>query len=349
MKRRGTQFLDRYIRLVLESVSRALVSAGFRSDEDVAHAGLICAGHMPAADTIRHFIETYDVDGASAVSPMEFPNCAFSAASAQVGIRLGLGGVNGTVIAGAASGLAGIEVAIAQIESGAAAVLVNAVQEVNSITSAHHVCDEPRAHRNGSGGNDCSRATEHSGSELLGEAVCTLVLESVEHASARGAHVWARLAAPVIGFLPEASYALEGDANADPASLAAIFRRAIDEAKLDTQQLDFVYMSASGWPWLEVRALHTVIAARTAILSGRRAFGDLVGAEPLVHVALSALSFDRQVLPPALRYDRSKPDHERGCGRATAEPRVLRNALVTTLCRSGVAGAVTLSRGEPGA
>src|SRR5579862_4620072 len=145
---------------------------------------------------------------------------------------------------------------------------------------------------------------------VMGEGAGVVILEDIEAAKARGAHIYAEL----IG------YATTSDAHhiTDPApggaGLARAIRRAIVKAGITPEQVQYVNAHGTSTPpndRNETAALKTVFgdhAYKLAISSTKSMTGHMVGAAGGVEAIFTALALRDGILPPTTNYEYPDPD-----------------------------------------
>jgi 3-oxoacyl-[acyl-carrier-protein] synthase II len=145
---------------------------------------------------------------------------------------------------------------------------------------------------------------------VIGEGAGIVVLEDLELARERGAHVYAE----ILG------YASTSDAHhiTEPApggaGLARALRRALMKANVKPDEVD--YINAHGTSTLyndrdETAAIKSVFGAhayKLAISSTKSMTGHLMGAAGGVEIAVTALALHDGILPPTINYEHPDPD-----------------------------------------
>jgi nodulation protein E len=137
---------------------------------------------------------------------------------------------------------------------------------------------------------------------VLGEGAGALVLEVMEAAQARGAHIYAELAG--FGMSSDAHHitqpSLEGPARA--------MRAAIRDANIEPAHIGYINAHGTGTPLndpVEAKAIRAVFgdaADRVAVSSTKSAHGHALGAAGAIEAVATALSLDQGVLPPTVNF-----------------------------------------------
>ncbi|MCP1638155.1 beta-ketoacyl-[acyl-carrier-protein] synthase family protein [Kerstersia gyiorum] len=137
----------------------------------------------------------------------------------------------------------------------------------------------------------------------LGEGAAMLLIESYEHALARGARPIVEICG--YGVSNDGTHALRP--NHEGQALA--IQRAMDEARLSPADIRYINAHATGTltgDKVETRAICKVFGAQAdelAVSSIKGAIGHLIGAGGAVETAITAMSLQQQVLPPTLKYE----------------------------------------------
>ncbi|CAN5486793.1 beta-ketoacyl-ACP synthase II [soil metagenome] len=144
---------------------------------------------------------------------------------------------------------------------------------------------------------------------VMGEGAASLVIEELEHARRRGAHIYAE----VLG------YSLTNDAfhmtSPLPSGAACIraMQESLADAKLKPDQIDYINSHASSTQLndsTETKSIKQVFGAQAAKIpvSGTKPYtGHPLGATGAIEAALSALAIDRGWIPPNLNWENPDP------------------------------------------
>lgn len=141
----------------------------------------------------------------------------------------------------------------------------------------------------------------------LGEGAAMLLLETYEHAMARGATPIAEVCG--YGVSNDGTHPL----RPNPSGQALAISRALAEAGLVPADVGYINAHATGTltgDRVETAAIRQVFgsaADRLAVSSIKGAVGHLIGAGGAVETAVTALALQRQILPPTLRFEAGDP------------------------------------------
>jgi 3-oxoacyl-[acyl-carrier-protein] synthase II len=145
----------------------------------------------------------------------------------------------------------------------------------------------------------------------MGEASAMIVIEELEHARARGAHIHAELL----------GYGLSSDANhvSDPdptgENPARAMRMALEDAGVDPSEVGYVNAHGTSTPAGdsgETRVLKVALgeeqAYATPVSSTKGATGHCLGSAGAVEAIFTVLALERGILPPTINYEYPDPD-----------------------------------------
>ena len=245
--------------------------------------------------------------GPRRVSPFFIPGRLINLASGYVSIEHGLKGPNHAVVTACSSGAHAIGDAARLIALGDAEVMVAGGAEsaicrvgIAGFAACKALCTSFNdAPSKGSRPYDRDRD-----GFVMGEGAGALVLESLEHAQARGAKIYAE----VIG------YGMSGDAyhitapsedgdGAYRCMTAALKRSGLSAADIDYVNAHGTSTMADG---IELQAVERVLgnsASKTSMSSTKSAIGHLLGAAGAAEAIFSILPIRDQIAPPTLNLD----------------------------------------------
>ena len=144
----------------------------------------------------------------------------------------------------------------------------------------------------------------------LGEGAAVLVLEEAERARRRGAHAYAEIA----GFASRCNAFHMTGLKPDGREMAEAIRAALDEARLDGTDIDYINAHGSGTKQNdrhETAAFKRSLgphAYRTPVSSIKSMIGHSLGAVGSIEVAACALAIEHRVLPPTANLHNPDPE-----------------------------------------
>ena len=261
--------------------------------------------------TIEEFHNALLRKGPRKISPFYMPRLLVNMAPGHVSMTYGLKGPNACVVTACASGNNSLASAARMIMLGEATAMLAGGAEAgitpmgvsgfNGLKALSSRNDEPaRASR--------PFDLERDGF-VMGEGAGVLVLESAEHALARGARIFAELAG--YGETADAYHVTAPSPGGEGA--ARCMRRALLSAGLEPGQIGYINAhgtSTKANDQAETEAIKKVFgedAYRVPVSSTKSMTGHLLGAASGIEAVISVLAIDRGVIPPTTNLDYPDP------------------------------------------
>ncbi|MDR3538415.1 MAG: beta-ketoacyl-ACP synthase [Acetobacteraceae bacterium] len=164
---------------------------------------------------------------------------------------------------------------------------------------------------------------------VMAEGAGALVIESLEHARARGAKI--------LGVLEGCGEAADGfhrtRSSPDGKPIIACMRRALDDAGLAPEDIDYINAHGTGTPendkmeWVGVSTVFGERAGSIPISSNKSMIGHALTAAGAVEAIFSLLTIRNGVLPPTINYDIPDPALPLDCVPNVARPGHVRHAI----------------------
>ncbi|MGC0417824.1 beta-ketoacyl-[acyl-carrier-protein] synthase family protein [Embleya sp. AB8] len=334
-----TRCVDRFVLLALAAADDALADAGLvvGRDVDARRTAVVLATGGGGLETFEQQSHRRLERGRPGVSPYLLPGMLSNMATARVAIKHGIRGYSTTIVTACAAGAQAVAEGLRLIRAGDADVVVCGGTESSLHPTIAAAFTNARALAQG--WPDPAQAsrpfdTRRNGF-VLGEGSAVLVLESAEHADARGAAGYAEL----IGWGSTTDAHHPTMPRPDGEGAADAMRTALAGAGLAASDIGYVNAHGTGTKLGDVAesaALNAVFGEhRPAVSSTKGATGHLLGAAGAVEAAITALAVARSLLPPTLNLAEPDPacalDHVRG----TARPAELRAALSNAFAFGG--------------
>ena len=323
--------LDRNQQLALIASREAWADAG-SPDVDPARLGVVVATGIGGIVSLLDNYDTLLERGWTRVSPMAVPQLMPNGAAAWVGLDLGAKAGIHTPVSACASGAEAIGYALEMIRSGRADIVVAGGTEacIHPITVASFAAMRALSTRN----DDPTRASRpyDKGRDgfVMGEGAGCLVLESAEHAAARGATIYAEVAG--VGMSADGHHIAQPDPEGRGATRAITL--ALEAADADPSDIIHVNAHATSTPQgdvAEALAIRTALgpAADGVAVSGTKSMtGHLLGGAGAVESVAAILALRHRLAPVTANLE--DLDEEIGLDIVSGTPRVLRggDALV---------------------
>jgi 3-oxoacyl-[acyl-carrier-protein] synthase II len=335
--------LDRTGRLALVAIDLVLADSGWTPERRQAQAlGLVAGTMFCSVKTIAEFDRRAQQAGPEYASPMDFSNTVLNAAAGQVAIWEKLRGMNTTVAAGSVSGLQALGYGAEQIRTGHAdALAAGGVEEV-CFESAFGFAQAGRLTTAAGRRGVVSPFDADRDGTAMGEGAAFFVLEDEAGARARGAAVLGRVLGYANGFDPDVR-----DVSTPPSGtvLAAVIRRALDDAGVPADQIGLVESSASGQPRLdacEAAAIGTVWPGGVPVGAVKSMLGESLGASGAFQALAALMALRRGRMAGIAGLSRLDPALAHIDVRAAARDVRATRALVTSIAPEGNCCALVL-------
>ncbi|MDM8547510.1 beta-ketoacyl-ACP synthase II [Candidatus Venteria ishoeyi] len=304
--------MDEFIHYAIAASDDALKDAGLEITEANAERIGACIGSgIGGLPGISKNYQSYIDGGARKISPFFVPGSIVNMAAGQVSIRHGLKGPNYSIVTACTSGTHSIADAARMIVYGDADVMIAGGAEMATCPLGIGGFSAARAlSKNNDNPAAASRPwdTERDGF-VLADGAGVLVLESLEHATQRGAQIYAELVGS--GMSSDAYHMTAPPADGSGAALC--MRNALRNAGINAESID--YINAHGTSTLvgdkaETAAIKLVFGERAyqiAVSSSKSMTGHLLGAAGGIEAIFSILALRDQVAPPTINLDNPDP------------------------------------------
>ena len=253
----------------------------------------------------EEWITAYDdirVRGIRAISPFGVQKAMPNAAAAAVGLEHGAKAGITTPVSACASGAEAIAYAWRNIVLGEADIAICGGVEtrIEAVPIATFAQQHLLSTNNDDPAGACRPFDRDRDGFVFGEAGALMVVETEEHAKARGANIFGRLMGA--GITSDGYHIVAPDPNGERAGHA--IARAIELAGLSPRDIDHVNAHATGTAvgdLAEAKAVNKALGAhRPAVYAPKAALGNSIGAVGAVESILTVLALRDGVIPPTL-------------------------------------------------
>jgi 3-oxoacyl-[acyl-carrier-protein] synthase II len=297
--------LDRFARYGLVAAREAVEDAALDFGElDSTRCGAVIGTGIGGFETIDTGIDILKSKGARQVPatavPMLMPNAALAAITKDFGLH----GPGHCVVSACATGNHSLGEARRMIEHGYADLVVAGSAEAANRPLATAAFRAMGAMT--SKGISCPFDSRRDGF-VMGEGAGIVILESAEHAAARGARVYCTLA----------GYGATNDAyhlvQPDPTGIGAIaaMTKALDEAGVRPDQIDYINAHGTSTPYndlAETKAIKQIFDAPPPISSTKSLLGHMMGAAGSVEAVICVMSIRDDKAHPTVNLDQPDPE-----------------------------------------
>ena len=345
LERVEARTLDRVQQVALVAAREAWAHAG---SPDVApeRLAVVIGSGIGGALTILGQDQVLREKGPRRVSPHLVPMLMPNGPAATVGLELGARAGVHCPVSACASGAEALAVALELLRSGRADVVVAGGAEacVHPLPLAGFAQMRALSTRHDDPQGASRPYDKQRDGFVLGEGAGILVLETEEHAAARGATVHARLAGA--GLASDAHHVTAPDPSG--AGAARSIAAALQDAGLTATDIGHVNAHATSTPLgdiAEVRALHAALGDhRPVVTATKSCTGHLLGAAGAVEAVATVLALRSGVVPAIRNLD--DPDDEADIDAVRTVPRQLAHdaALSTSFGFGGHDVSLVLTR-----
>jgi beta-ketoacyl-acyl-carrier-protein synthase II len=309
MDRKEARRRDRYQQLALVAAAEAIRDAGLIiTDENRDDIGVSIGTGVGG---MRTMVEQEDIvrdQGVRRVSPFSITMIMPNGAAGMIAIEHGIWGPTTTITTACAAGNDAIGHAYRAVQRGDSEVMIAGGTESIFVSVAI-------------GGFERAGATSTKSSEtpqpfdlnrdglVIGEGAGMLVLETMEHAQARGAHILAEIAG--YGQSTDAYHITAPSENG--AGAARAMTKALRDAGLRPEDVDFVSAHGTGTQLndaAETAAIKLALgehAYNVPVVSTKSMTGHIMGATGAIETVFCTLAIRDQMVPPTIHYTTPDP------------------------------------------
>jgi 3-oxoacyl-[acyl-carrier-protein] synthase II len=250
--------------------------------------------------------------GPRKISPFFVPSNIINMISGNLSIKYGLQGPNFAIVTACTTGTHNIGEAARVIKYGDADVMVAGGSEMaTSPTSLGGFASAKALSRRNDEPELASRPWDRDRDGfVLSDGAGVMVLEELEHASRRGATIYAELVG--FGMSADAYHMTQPPAGGEGA--ARCMRHALRDAGLNPEDIDYINAHGTSTPagdlaeTLAVKSVLGVHAYKVAVSSTKSMTGHMLGAAGGIEAIFSVRALCDQVAPPTINLDNPDPE-----------------------------------------
>lgn len=302
--------MDRSTQLAMMAAQEAWGSSGLSGAElDRERVGVAVGTGIGGLHSLLGNWDAYRDKGPRRVSPFTIPMLMANAPAANVGVMVGARADVHCPVSACASGNEAISHALDMIRLGRADVYVAGGTEavIHPLPLAAFGNMQALTRRNDEPQRASRPWDQDRDGFLLGEGAALLVLESLEHAQARGATIYATLAGA--GVANDSHDMVQPDPTGAGQALAV--RRALADADLAPADVVHVNAHATSTPQgdvTEATSIRLALGETTAVCSGTKSMtGHLLGAAGALESIATIQALRTRTAPPTINLDHPEP------------------------------------------
>lgn len=314
LDRKEARKVDRFTQLAIVSSDEAIKDAGISKDTvDPDRTGVIFSSGIGGLVTFQEEVIAYAKgDGTPRFNPFFIPKMILDIAAGHISMRHGFRGPNFAVVSACASSTHAIIEACHYIQLGKADIIVaggseavisdSGVAGFNAMKALSERNDDPKT---------ASRPFDKDRDGfVMGEGSGALVLEELEHALRRGAHIYCEIAG--------------GGATADahhitaphPEGLGAlnVMRASLKDAGMQPEDIDYINVHGTSTPLGDIAETKAILgvfgdhAYNLNISSTKSMTGHLLGAAGVIECIACIYSVVNDIVPPTINHQTTDPD-----------------------------------------
>ena len=316
--RKEARKMDPYCQFAMAAAAMAVDNSGLDVEQtDKTRVGVVLGVGIGGMHTFEeeewNYERTHETLGPK-YNPFFIPKMIADIAAGQISMKYGFHGPNYITSSACASSTNAIADAFNLIRLGKAEVMVTGGSEsaiypggVVGFNAMHALStrnDEPeKASRPFSASRD---------GFVMAEGSAVLILEELEHAKARGAHIYAEVAG--CGMSADAHHITASHPEGLGAKL--VMRNALEDAEMKPEEIDYINVHGTSTPVgdiSEVKAIKDVFgdhAYELNISSTKSMTGHLLGAAGAIEAMFSVLSVANDIVPPTINHEEGDEDPE---------------------------------------
>ncbi|WP_298762770.1 beta-ketoacyl-ACP synthase II [uncultured Polaribacter sp.] len=308
INRKDARKMDRFTQYAMVASDEAIADAKLNLDEiNKLRVGVIWGAGIGGLETFQNEVLNFaDGDGTPRFNPFFIPKMIADIAPGNISIKNGFMGPNYTTVSACASSANAMIDALNYIRLGTCDVIVTGGSEA-CVTIAG-MGGFSAMHALSSRNDDPKTASRPFDAErdgfVLGEGAGAIVLESYEHAKARGAKIYAEV---IGGGMSSDAYHITAP-HPEGIGVIAVMKNCLENAGIKPEEVDHINTHGTSTPLgdvAELKAISEVFgdhAKNININSTKSMTGHLLGAAGAIESIASILAMEHGIVPPTINH-----------------------------------------------
>jgi len=308
IEQRQAKRMDRFTQFAVVAACQAVDDSGLDfSKEDLFRSGVIVGTGIGGIKEIEQQHLRLLHKGPGKLSPFCVPRLMANAAGGNIAIHYGLRGPNFCVSSACASGTHAIGEAFCNIIAGRSDVVITGGSEaaLTPVGLASFCAAKSLSTRNDNPATASRPFDKDRDGFVLSEGAAVLVLEELDHAKKRGAHIYAEL----LGYsATDDGYHITAPLP-DGAGAATAMQLALADAGVEKEKVDYINAHGTGTELNDIaetsaiRAVFGDHAYKLLISSTKGSLGHLLGASGAVELIVCIKAIEESVIPPTVNLE----------------------------------------------
>ena len=342
--------MDEFIHYGVAAGIQAMTDSGIDMTKlDGNRCGAVCGAGIGGLGTIEEEYGAYLASNSPRkISPFFVPATIVNMISGHLSIKYGLKGPNLGIVTACTTSTHAIGLAMRTIQYGDADMVIAGGGEMATTKCGLGSFGQAKAlSTRNEAPTEASRPFDKDRDGfVLSDGGGAVILEELEHAKKRGAHIYAELIG--FGMSGDAYHITSPPEDGEGARLA--MANALADASLNPSQVDYLNAHATSTPLgdkAETIAMKRAFgehAKRLAVSSTKSMTGHLLGAAGVVEAIFSILAIRDQVAPPTTNYHTPDPDCDLDYVPNTARQMKIETALSNSFGFGGTNGSLIFRR-----
>jgi 3-oxoacyl-[acyl-carrier-protein] synthase II len=351
VEKKEVKKMDRFIQFAVAAADFALADSGLKIDAaNDEMIGVYVGSGIGGFATIEREHTILMERGPSRISPFFIPAAIVNLASGWISIRSGAKGPNSATCTACTTSAHAIGDSFRLIQRGDADAMIAGGSEaaITPLGTGGFCAMRALSQRN----DDPQRASRpfDLGRDgfVIGEGSGIVVLEELEMARRRGAHVYCE----IVGYgMSSDAYHISAPCE-DGDGAYRVMNKAIKDARIEPSAIGYINVHGTSTPQgdkVEVIAIKRVFgdhARKLPISSTKSMTGHLLGAAGGLEAGITALAVRDQILPPTINYETPDPECDLDIIPNEARRVKLEYALSNSFGFGGTNGALVFKRFE---
>lgn len=352
MDRKEVRKLDPFVHYALASTDEAVKDAALDFERlDTNRIGVIWGSGIGGLKTFLDEVSAFSQgDGTPRYNPFFIPKMILDIAPGHISMKYGLHGPNFSTVSACASSTNALIDSLNYIRTGYADVIISGGSE--AIINEAGIGGFNAMHALSTRNEDPATASRPFDKDrdgfVAGEGAGTIILESLEHAQARGAKIYAELIGG--GLSADAHHITASHPEGLGARLA--MTNAMRDAQISSDQIDYINVHGTSTPVGDISETKAIIelfgahAYELNISSTKSMTGHLLGAAGAAESIACILAIQDGIVPPTINHFTDDPalDNRLNFTFNKAQKRTVEYALSNTFGFGGHNATVVFKR-----